>query len=149
MLIIRVTLRAMGRGNKKRRERGCKKKSMNEVNIAPSTINAIPPEMSALAETIRDSSVIEIYNGPTVAGEIDLTDDAWTASNGDGYLGVSGHWIEEVTSGTWESREALISFVGYLTTDNANNNGTAAVEFAAQLLRNDKIVWHPKERHLP
>ncbi|KAJ7832439.1 hypothetical protein B0H14DRAFT_3871957 [Mycena olivaceomarginata] len=54
----------------------------------------------------------------------DLTDDAWTASNGDGYLGVSGHWIEEVTSGTWESREALISFVRL---NNAHNGMEAII----------------------
>jgi hypothetical protein len=131
--------------------------------------------------------------GPTVTGEIQLTDDAWTASNGDGYLGVSGHWIEEVAPGIWESREALIGFVrlnnahhgvrlgqalykivarlgiqkrvcfqtyfstvihresqiGYITTDRVANNGTAAVEFAAQLLKNDNLVWDPDERQLP
>ncbi|KAF7342966.1 putative AC transposase [Mycena venus] len=116
-------------------------------------------------------------NGPTVIGEIHLTDDAWQAQNTDGYFGVTGHWIEEVSPGVWESQEALIGFtrlnsahngvrlgqalykivsrlgiqkrVGYLTTDSAANNSTAAVEFAAQLLQRDGVVWDPEERHLP
>jgi hypothetical protein len=39
--------------------------------------------------------------------------------------------------------------VGYRTTDSAQNNGTASVEFAAQLLKRDNIVWDPEERHIP
>ncbi|KAF7350175.1 putative AC transposase [Mycena venus] len=116
-------------------------------------------------------------NGPTVTGEIHLTHDTWQAQNTDGYFGVTGHWIEEVSPGVWESQEALIGFtrlnsahngvrlgqalykivsrlgiqkqVGYLATDSAANNGTAAVEFAAQLLQRDGVVWDLEERHLP
>lgn len=44
-----------------------------------------------------------LRKGPSVTGEINLTDDAWQAGNTDGYLAVSGHWIEEVASGVWGS----------------------------------------------
>jgi hypothetical protein len=71
--------------------------------------------------------------GPTVAGEIQLTDDAWTASNGDGYFGVSGHWIEEVAPGVWESREALIGFVRLNNAHNGVRLGQALYKIVARL----------------
>ncbi|KAF7372312.1 putative AC transposase [Mycena venus] len=72
-------------------------------------------------------------NGPTVTGEIQLTDDAWTASHGDGYLGVTGHWIEEVIPGGWESREALIGFVRLNNAHNGVRLGQALYKVVARL----------------
>ena len=48
--------------------------------------------------------------GPTVAGEVSLTCDAWQASNVDGYFAVTGHWIDESVPTQWELRSALLGF---------------------------------------
>ncbi|KIK76069.1 hypothetical protein PAXRUDRAFT_39346, partial [Paxillus rubicundulus Ve08.2h10] len=45
-----------------------------------------------------------------VTGEVNLTCDAWKASNTDGYFAVTGHWIEEPKSGTWELQSAVLGF---------------------------------------
>jgi hypothetical protein len=37
--------------------------------------------------------------GPTVQGEVNITCDAWQASNTNGYFAVTGHWIEEAIAG--------------------------------------------------
>jgi hypothetical protein len=45
-----------------------------------------------------------------VTGMIHITCDAWQASNTDGYYAVTGHWMEEISPGVWELREALLGF---------------------------------------
>ncbi|KAK6969475.1 putative AC transposase [Favolaschia claudopus] len=159
-------------------------KFVNMIDIAARAKNGVRlPKKKATRKGIinlfqeRMDNLRKKLNGPTVSGEIHITDDAWQADNGDGYLAVTGHWIEEVSPGIWESREALIGFtrlnnahngvrlgqalykivarlgiqkrIGYMTTDGAANNGTAAIEFAKQLLERDQVVWDPVERHLP
>lgn len=46
-----------------------------------------------------------------VKGLVNLTCDAWQASNTDGYFAVTGHWIEESAPGVWSSETALLGFV--------------------------------------
>ena len=46
-----------------------------------------------------------------IQGEVSLTCDAWQALNTDRYFAVTGHWIEEPSSGIWELHSALSSFV--------------------------------------
>jgi hypothetical protein len=43
-------------------------------------------------------------------GEVNITCDAWQASNADGYFAVTGHWIEETTVTKWELKSALLGF---------------------------------------
>lgn len=45
-----------------------------------------------------------------MGGEISLTCDAWQVDNTDGYLAVTGHWIEERTVGEWTEEHALFGF---------------------------------------
>ncbi|KAF5340819.1 hypothetical protein D9757_009868 [Collybiopsis confluens] len=45
-----------------------------------------------------------------VTGKISVTCDAWQASNGDAYFAVTGHWIEEASSGSWMLKSALLGF---------------------------------------
>lgn len=51
-----------------------------------------------------------MFKSPAVMGEIHLTEDAWQAENADGYLAVTGHWVEETSPGVWEIQEALFGF---------------------------------------
>lgn len=66
-------------------------------------------------------------------GEISLTDDAWSASNGDGYFFCSGHWIEEVSPGVWESREAVIGFTSLNNAHNGVRLGPALYQIVARV----------------
>jgi len=43
-------------------------------------------------------------------GEVNLTCDAWQASNTDGYFAVTGHWVEELAPSQWETKSALLGF---------------------------------------
>ena len=45
-----------------------------------------------------------------VDGEINLTCNAWQASNTDGYFTVTGHWIEERAPRKWKLEHALLGF---------------------------------------
>ena len=57
-------------------------------------------------------SLTSIYcQGPAVKGEVNVTCDAWQASNTDGYFAVTGHWIEETTTTNWELKSALLGFI--------------------------------------
>ena len=46
-----------------------------------------------------------------VSGRVNLTCDAWQASNTDAYFAVTGHWVEEITPGVWRLQTALLGFV--------------------------------------
>ncbi|KAF5345550.1 hypothetical protein D9758_012006 [Tetrapyrgos nigripes] len=87
-----------------------------------------------------------------IKGTISITCDAWQAGNGDAYFAVTGHWIEEKSGGEWKLEGALLGFtqmnsshngialgcalfrilcrfkivhkLGWITCDNASNNGT-------------------------
>jgi len=52
-----------------------------------------------------------------VKGKVSLTCDACQASNSDGYLAVTGSWIEEV-NGKWQIQSALL---GFTQLNNAHN----------------------------
>ncbi|KAF5309489.1 hypothetical protein D9619_012496 [Psilocybe cf. subviscida] len=95
-----------------------------------------------------------------VRGKVSLTCDAWQASNADAYLACTGHWIENV-NGKWVLQSALLGFtqmnsahdgvrlgralyrivvrlkiahkIGWVTCDNASNNGTMLAHFATRL----------------
>lgn len=47
-----------------------------------------------------------------------MTVDAWQASNTDGYLAVTGHWIESHNGSQWELGSALL---GFTQLNNAHN----------------------------
>jgi hypothetical protein len=56
--------------------------------------------------------------GPKVQGDVNLTCDAWQASNTDVYFAVMAHWIRESTDSQWELKSALI---GFTKLNNAHN----------------------------
>lgn len=45
-----------------------------------------------------------------VTGKVNLTCDAWQASNTNAYFAVTGHWIEESIPGAWELQSAVLGF---------------------------------------
>lgn len=51
-------------------------------------------------------------------GKVSLTCDAWQASSCNGYLAVTGSWVEEENS-KWQVQSALVSF----TQLNNSHNG--------------------------
>jgi hypothetical protein len=53
-----------------------------------------------------------------VSGAINITCDAWQATNTDGYFAVTGHWIEEKSTMQWECESALLGFTQF---NNAHN----------------------------
>jgi hypothetical protein len=46
-----------------------------------------------------------------VKGVVNLTCDAWQASNIDGYFVVTGSWVEESQPSIWKVQTALLGFV--------------------------------------
>ena len=60
-----------------------------------------------------------------VKGEINLTCNAWQASNVDGYFVVTGHWIEESSSGGWELQCAVLGFTQLNNSHNGQRLGQA------------------------
>ena len=56
---------------------------------------------------------------------INLTCDAWQASNTDGYFAVTGHWIEEASPGVWTLESALLGFVRLNNSHNGMRLGQA------------------------
>ncbi|KIK92875.1 hypothetical protein PAXRUDRAFT_146389 [Paxillus rubicundulus Ve08.2h10] len=51
-----------------------------------------------------------LHQSKAVTDEVNLTCDAWQASNADGYFMVTGHWIEEVNLGNWELQSTVLGF---------------------------------------
>ncbi|KAF8802672.1 hypothetical protein BYT27DRAFT_7029304, partial [Phlegmacium glaucopus] len=63
--------------------------------------------------------------GPMVTGEVNLTCDAWQASNTDGYFAVTGHWIEETMPTQWELKSSLLGFMQLSNAHNGERLGQA------------------------
>ena len=57
-------------------------------------------------------------NSDAVPSQISLTTDAWQASNTDGYLAVTGHWIETRADKSGFLNSALL---GFTKLNNAHN----------------------------
>ena len=68
-----------------------------------------------------------------VSGEISLTNDAWQASNTDGYFAVTGHWIEERAPGKWKLEHALFGFTIMNTAHNGIRLGQALYKICDRL----------------
>lgn len=68
-----------------------------------------------------------------VPGDINLTCDAWQASNVDGYFATTAHWIETVEGGQWELRSALIGFVRLNNAHNGKRLGQALFKIVDRL----------------
>ena len=65
-------------------------------------------------------------------GEVSLTTDAWQASNLDGYLAVTDHWIEE-RNGKWTLEHVLLGFTQLNTAHNSKCLGQALYKICNQL----------------
>jgi hypothetical protein len=68
-----------------------------------------------------------------VDGQINLTCDAWQASNTDSYFAVTGHWIEEVTENEWVLQNALFGFTHMNTAHNGKRLGQALYKICQRL----------------
>jgi hypothetical protein len=58
-----------------------------------------------------------------VSGKINLTCNAWQASNTDAYFAVTGHWINEVQPGYWKLQNALFGFTCLTSAHNGKRLG--------------------------
>ncbi|KAG6895297.1 hypothetical protein C0992_002089, partial [Termitomyces sp. T32_za158] len=72
-------------------------------------------------------------NSFTVQGVVNLTCDAWQASNVDGYFAVTGTWIEEAKPREWETQTALLGFVRLNNAHNGRRLGKALFKVASRL----------------
>ena len=66
-------------------------------------------------------------------GQVSLTCDAWQASNADAYFAVTGHWIEEPSTGAWEVKSALFGFTKLNNAHNGKRLGGAFFNIVEQL----------------
>ena len=76
-----------------------------------------------------------------VGGEINLTCDAWQASNTDGYFAVTGHWIEERAPGKWTLEHALLGFTLMNTAHNGVRLGQALYKICDRLKIVHKVCF--------
>ena len=79
------------------------------------------------------NSSLTSFKSKTVTGLINLTCDAWQASNTDSYFAVTGHWIEEVKENEWVLQNALFGFTHMNTAHNGKRLGQALYKICARL----------------
>jgi hypothetical protein len=79
--------------------------------------------------------------GPTVTGEVNLTCDAWQASNTDGYFAVTGHWIEETMPTQWELKSGLLGFTQLSNAHNGERLGQALYKIIKWVGIAHKVGW--------
>lgn len=72
-------------------------------------------------------------------GRVSLTDDAWSAGNGDGYLVVTAHWIHESTPQVWELRMAIIGFQRMMKSHSGKRLGQAVFKIARRVSCEKKV----------
>jgi hypothetical protein len=88
-------------------------------------------------------SVLDVVQGPTVIGEVNITCDAWQASNTNGYFAVTGHWIEEETPTQWELKSALLGFTHISNAHNGERLGQALYKVLKCVRIEHKVCRHP------
>ena len=74
-----------------------------------------------------------------VSGEINLTCDAWQASNTNSYFAVTGHWVEEVESNKWVLRNTLLGFAHMNTAHNGKRLSQALFKICERLGIAEKV----------
>ncbi|KAF8802828.1 hypothetical protein BYT27DRAFT_7076292, partial [Phlegmacium glaucopus] len=72
-------------------------------------------------------------------GMVNMTCDAWQASNQDAYLAVTGHWIEETQSGEWKQQSALLGFTQMNTAHDGIRLGRALFKIVKRLRIGHKV----------
>jgi hypothetical protein len=73
-----------------------------------------------------------------VKGKVSLTCDAWQASTSNGYLVVTGSWIEE-ENGKWQIQTALLGFTQLNNTHNGTRLGQALFKVVLRLCIGHKV----------
>ena len=68
-----------------------------------------------------------------VKGLISSTCNVWSASNGNAYFAVTGHWIEELSPGVWVQQSALLGFTQMNTAHNGVRLGRALFKIFARV----------------
>jgi hypothetical protein len=76
-----------------------------------------------------------------VTGEVNLTCDAWQASNTDGYFAVTGHWMEESTPTLWEIKSALLGFTRLNNAHNGERLGQALFKVVKRVGIEHKVYY--------
>jgi hypothetical protein len=74
-----------------------------------------------------------LVQSTTVSGDINLTCDAWQASNVNGYFAVTGSWIEEKTPNKWELETTLLGFVQLNNSHNGVRLGQALFKVVSRI----------------
>ena len=77
-----------------------------------------------------------------VQGDVNLTCDAWQASNTDAYFAVTAHWIKESTDSQWELKSALIGFTKLNNAHNGVRLGQALFKVIKRVGIENKVSEH-------
>lgn len=96
-------------------------------------INLVLPSPSCI------TNIRCIMQSDAVRGEISLTCDAWQASNADGYLAVTAHWIKESSPGSWKLQSAIIGFTQMNTAHDGVRLGQAVYKICERLNIVEKV----------
>lgn len=82
--------------------------------------------------------------GQLICGKVNLTCDAWQASNADAYFAVTGHWVEESSPSVWAIKSALLGFTWMNTAHNGRRLGQALFKIIERLEITHKVCsTHP------
>lgn len=81
-------------------------------------------------------------NGDAVTSKVSLTVDAWQASNTDGYLAVTGHWVEVQGDKSWRLNSALLGFTKLNNAHNGIRLGQALYRIVERLGIAHKVTSH-------
>jgi hypothetical protein len=65
--------------------------------------------------------------------------DAWQASNSDGYLAVTGSWIEEESGGKWVLKSGLFGFTQLNDAHNGMRLGQALFKIISRIRIGNKV----------
>lgn len=83
-----------------------------------------------------------------VKGRINLTCDAWQASNADGYFAVTASWIEENAVHVWSLQTALLGFVQLNNAHNGVRLGQALYKVVKRVGATHKVCHAPTHHNL-
>ena len=102
--------------------------------------------MTALAGTIFYSFLcaiadLSLLKSDAVKGLINLTCDAWQASNVDGYFAVMGSWVEEGPQSAWKVQTALLGFVQLNNAHNGQRLGQTLFKVVQRMRITHKVNY--------
>ena len=109
-------------------------------------INKFKQQLAALRDRLNVREILQhsyffsniLLKSNRVTGNVSLTCDAWQASNSNGYLAVTGSWVEE-ENGKWQVQSALLGFTQLNNAHNRTHLGQALFKIISRLHTGHKV----------